>query len=341
MDFEHGGIPPNMKGDMIDFSSNVNPLPFPRAIKRLKDQLFESLKAYPDPHVTVLSEKISSILGVRKEEILFGNGSSELIYLVVQALKPKTVVIPEPTFSEYERASRAHGARILKVRLAKDFTLPLSSIPDADMLFLCHPNNPTGNYLITRREDLLKLSVKYLVVDEAYIEFQREGWRHSFLPCIREDTRLIVLRTFTKLFPLAGARIGYLIANTGVVERVRAFKPPWNVSGPAMLLASFLLQDWDFVEKTRRLIEKEKAYLTKHLRALNFEPYPSVTNFLLLRLNGHQSSRELRERLLEKGILVRECSNFGLGEGFLRVAVRTRKDNKRLIEALREICLSA
>jgi len=340
VEFEHGGYVQESNGQFIDFSSNVNPLPFPKGIRRLKARIFESVRPYPDPYIRELCEKVSSLHGLSKEEILFGNGSSELIYLSLFALKPRSVCIPAPTFSEYERASKAIGAEIERIELDENFLLPLSSIKDTEMLIFCHPNNPTGNYIIENRKDILSLNIRHFIIDEAFIEFSEDHEKRSFLSLIKEDKRIIVIRTFTKLFPLAGVRIGYMVAEKEVIERIKAFKPPWNVNGPAMVLASSFLEERGFVERTRKLVKKEREYLIKELKALGFKPYPSVTNFILFKLKEGQTSKVLRERLQSKGIMIRDCSNFsGLDERFVRIAVKTRKDNKRLIEALKEICL--
>lgn len=338
MDFEHGGCIRGIDG-VIDFSSNVNPLPFPENIKRLFKRSIETLRKYPDPFCSDLTDVVSSRLGIDREEILFDNGSVALIYLILCAIKPESVLIFEPTFSEYERASKAHKAKIKKIRLDERFMVPISKIESADMMFLCHPNNPTGNFLIEQRESILDLPCKYFLIDEAFIDFVEHEERFSFLPLFKKEKRLIILRTFTKFFPLAGIRIGYLVADREIIRMLKDFKPPWSVNGIAIILAKTFIEEETFAEKTKALIRKEKVYLMKGLSELGFISYPSATNFILVKLKEGYSSKEVKGELVKKGILIRDCSNFsGLDERFIRICVRTRKDNKKLIGALRELC---
>ncbi|MCX7856569.1 MAG: pyridoxal phosphate-dependent class II aminotransferase [Deltaproteobacteria bacterium] len=341
MEFDHGGYAGNHR-ILLDFSSNVNPLPFPPKVKRLfKGSILEELRVYPDPFCSELTKIVSKRLNVKETEILFGNGSTELIYLITKVVKPKKVLIFEPTFSEYNKASIIEGASVTRLYMGfkPDFSIPsYKTDEDIDLVFLCHPNNPTGNFLIEERNRIFELPSRYYVIDEAFIDFAEDIEDRSFIPFLIKEKRLIVLRTFTKFFPLAGCRIGYLVANEELIERLKKAQPPWTVNTIAMVLAKLFIDDEEFARNTLQLIRKERKYLERELSKLGFTVFPSTTNFLLIKLKDGQSSKELKWKLLNKGILIRDCSNFfGLGENFIRVCVKRRKENKRLIEALRGI----
>ncbi|MDW8002849.1 MAG: threonine-phosphate decarboxylase CobD [Deltaproteobacteria bacterium] len=334
MEFDHGGY---IKGyeNVIDFSSNVNPLPIPKRVERLLKKSIERMRYYPDPFCEELKEAVCRELNLPADMVLFGNGSTEIIYLITRVFKPKKVLIFEPTFSEYKKASLLEGASVSKLYLNSRFELETTSHEEVDMLFLCHPNNPTGNFVIERNEMIFDFKAGYYVVDEAFIDFVDEKEKYSFLSFLNGRERLIILRTFTKFFPLAGLRIGYVLSKSDTIERLKRFQPPWTVNAFAMIALKAFLLEREFQEKTLKVLKSERLYLARKLKELGFEVYPSLTNFLLIRLKDGQSSTLVKEELLKKGILVRDCSNFeGLGDRFIRVCVKTRSENRKLIQAL-------
>ncbi len=273
--------------------------------------------------------------------MLIGNGSTELIYLILNAFQPATVTLPAPSFSEYERAARILKKKVRFTRLSPDegFSLTAEHIKDCDMLFLCNPNNPTGNLLVKNCADIKDIPARRIVIDEAFLDFTEDERARTFIPDAARSKKFIVLRTLTKLFAMPGLRVGYLIAHRDIIRILRKHQMPWSVNVLAQAAAEQCMDEEVFIRRSRQLIKKERAFLYESLsRIKRFKPYPSVANFILVKIEDKRvTSACLKERLLEKGILIRDCANFrGLDKRFIRVAVRTRKENTRLMRSLEE-----
>ncbi len=340
LDFTHGGNIYRIKREygkgVLDFSANINPLGLPKGVKGAIFTNYDKILHYPDCGAEELRQRIAEYWGINEENILVGNGSVELIYLIMYAFMPKTTVIPIPTFSEYERVARIIKSKIKFIQL-NDFRL--QDIKDGDCLFLCNPNNPTGNFILNKGQ-FEKFVSKLIVVDEAFMDFLIDEPNHTLIwnACLSKN--LIVLRTFTKFFALAGLRIGYLVAHKDIIQTLRQYKIPWSVNALAQEAAKVVLSDKDYIEKTREFIEKERGFLFDEVKKIEgLTPYPSVVNFLLVRIeNKNITSSILTEKCIEGGVLIRDCANFrGFCNKFIRIAVRLHKENLRLLEALREI----
>ncbi|MEW6687235.1 MAG: threonine-phosphate decarboxylase CobD [Candidatus Edwardsbacteria bacterium] len=340
----HGGniyeIKRRYKKEVIDFSANINPLGLTEDIRREFIKCYKLILHYPDPEAEDLIRQIAGHWGIDEENILIGNGSTELIYLIAQAFKPEKTLIPVPTFSEYERAVKSVGSKIgfLKLKEVNSFTLNITNSDKADISFISNPNNPTGNLLIKDKKFIL--NSKLNVIDEAFMDFLLDETRHTFIPEAVKDKKFIVLRSFTKFYALPGLRIGYLVAHKDLIRRLKQIQPPWSVNSIAQYLAQMLLNNSDYIQKTRNLINKEKEFLFNELaRIKGLKPYPSVANFLFVKIvNSQIDSSILTDKLIQKEILIRDCSNFrGLNGRYFRVAVRSHKENIKLINALREI----
>lgn len=320
INFLHGGNIYNHKKDISDFSASINPLGLPFGIKREIFRKFDTVCHYPDPDNREIIKKIAKYWKIKEENILIGNGSAELIYLIMATFRPKTTLLPTPTFSEYERAARNVGSRV-------------GSCKSPDMAFLCNPNNPTGELAARGR-----VSGKLTVVDEAFMDFVPEERKHTYVWEAQKNRKIIVLRTFTKFFAMPGLRIGYLIAHKDTVRRLRQNQPPWSANILAQIAAKAALDNRGYIRKTRTFIEKERRFLFNELGKIKgLKPYPSAANFLLIKaVKPMPGSKFLQKSLLKRGILIRDCSNFrGLGNKHIRVAVRTRKENMKLIKALK------
>ena len=330
--------------DIIDFSASVNPIGLSSAVKTEIRRSLRELHHYPDSETRRLREALSRYHGIDPGMILCGNGSTELIYLIPRALRPRTVLIPAPTFSEYERAislSRPEvDIRYLFLHRDTGFEIRvsefISAMDGADMAFLCNPNNPTGRLL--KKWETLRIAEAarrlrcLLIVDEAFIDFHPED---SVIMYVRHNPFLIVLRSMTKFYALTGLRIGYGVFPPHLIDRLKGFKEPWTVNTLAQKAAIAALLDEDYVTRTLRLIARERVFLEEGFRRLGIEFFPSDANFYLLRIRG---GTDVYKRLREGGILVRDCSNFrGLDGSYIRVSVRARRENRILIRALREI----
>lgn len=321
---------------VIDFSTNVNPFgPSPRVREAVNSAI---LDRYPDRHCLRLREAISRREAVPVEQILVGNGSSELLQLLTQTfIHPcDQVAIVGPTYAEYDRASRLAGSRVIWCRATAEanFAVPVAAIEAAlqrqpRIAFICNPNNPTGQ--ITPRELLLEWVVRFpatrFVVDESYVDFSDSpvSVADDCLP------NLIVLRSLTKSHALAGLRLGYAIADRDVIGSMCQRRVPWSVSAPAQAAGVAAIEDHSWWKASLTRLRNAKSELVQRLTARGFEPLPSSVNFFLVSLSDAAS---VREQLLSEHILVRDCQSFGIRD-HIRIGVRTPEENERLIAAIR------
>ncbi|HSW65093.1 MAG TPA: threonine-phosphate decarboxylase CobD [Dissulfurispiraceae bacterium] len=348
-------------GHILDLSASINPLGMPRSVQTALRRDLTAATHYPDPDMVELTAALAKYHGLPSETLLCGNGSTELIYLIARALRPAAALIPAPTFTEYERAIKAsrtseagsekHGIFYFHLKEKTGFridpdefiesmakmvsTLSLrhsrrSAMPVA---FLCNPNNPTG--VVTPREDVLRIAHAakkfccYLVVDEAFIDFCQE---HSGIDAVVSNPYLIVLRSMTKFYALAGIRLGYGAFPAPVARLIQAVREPWTVSTIAQIAGLSALQDTSYRARTLRLIAREKRFLEHSFKRLQIPVVPSGTNFYLLKM---RNAAALADALSQKGILVRSCANFrGLASGHVRIAVRSHRENIRFLEEL-------
>lgn len=342
---EHGGpdfaelAALGIRADAIfDFSVNKNPLgTSPRSLRALS--LVEP-STYPDARCLRMRAGLGAAHDVHPDEVVVGNGSVELIWLLAQVyLAPgDTVVVVGPTFGEYEAAARRAGAEVERVDAREDdgFHPDLARIVAAiqetrpRLVYLCNPNNPTGQALDADeiRQLLAALGEGLLVVDEAYVEIA-EGVE-SVLRLGHEDRRLVVLRSLTKSHGLAGLRLGYAIADREVIEAVGQFQPPWSVNAFAQAAGLAALGDEEHVTEGRKLARRARATLVDGLERLGFSCVPSRASYWLVRVGN---GRQVRDELLRRGILVRDCRSFGL-PAYIRVAVRPLEECERLLAAL-------
>ena len=343
----HGGniykIKRSHKKAIIDFSANINPLGISSAVKDAVHKNISSLRHYPDAEYEAPRRAIAKHWNIKKENIFIGNGSVELIYLIMNAFKPSSTFIPVPTFSEYEHAAEIINSKIhfLKLREKDNLKLDFTRVKNADIYFFCNPNNPTGNIILEDYQAVEKLAGKLVVIDEAFMDFLPDERKYSFIQKAAASEKIVVLRSLTKFFALPGLRIGYLVAHKKIIQKLKPFCPPWNVNSIAQFAAPIILNDKNYKEKTRKIIRMERDYLLNELSAIKgLFCYPSVTNFLLLKItNKRISSSFLTRKLIQKGILIRDCANFrGLNNKFVRIAVRSHKENRMFIKLLREIC---
>jgi len=302
---------------VLDFSASVNPRPPTFAW----DCSSESLECYPDNTYTQLKEEIAKTFHRNVDEICVGNGSIELIRIFASVMLSgnKRYFMESPTFGEYELSARLAGAS------------PADSMQQADVSFICNPNNPTGN-LRTRHEMLAILNTistfrGTLFLDEAFIELSDPD---ASLADVRND-HLFVLRSLTKSFAVPGLRFGYGFADPGLVEKIEIARPPWSVNAYAEAYALQAFRHMDALAASRKFIRKERDWLSSQLKAIGLSCYPSSVNYLLVETGRNATA--FSSHLEPYGVLVRDCTSFGLPT-CIRVAVRTREENNVLIEAL-------
>lgn len=343
----HGGLHSisNPCKDILDFSSNVNPLgPSPNVLKTIKKNL-KSLEIYPDPNSLDLKKKIQKYTKIHHSQVVIGNGATEIIYNFCMAFfSPKTpVLIPIPTFEEYEACAKLAGAKVSffkTMNLKLDLHNFISHFPKNGFVFVCNPNNPTGSLLSKSEIQKIIIGAKnkntLVFLDECFIELVPDH-NESIVSEIDHYENLFVLRSFTKSFGLAGIRIGYGLGNKDIISVLNKIKIPWNVSGLAQHAASSAISSPNYLQKTRKLIKTESKFLKNQISKLkNFEIYDSAANFILIK--SKVKSTTIQKKLLKDKILIRDCSNFrGLDNFHFRIAVKKRKENLKLIKGLEKI----
>lgn len=337
----HGGDVWRYSTGVIDFSANVNPLGPSRKVVEAITRAIGEIASYPPA-----GERLRSELGAKHEvnpgQVVLGNGSSELIktFCEVFLAQGDIALIPQPTFAEYEYFSALYGARVREVPYTGSDAI-LSGMRGAKAVFLCNPNNPTGKAVAlkeieTLAQEALKASCM-VFVDEAYVEFSKLESASQLLECF---PNLVVLCSMTKFYSLPGLRLGYAIASPEVAHYLSLALPPWNVNTLAQRAALAALRDEEFVRKSREYLAEEKEHLFSGLRHLpQVEVYPSEANFFLINIKETgMKSPEMKARLAEKGLLIRDCSSFRyLGEEHIRVCIRKREENIRLLSAMEEL----
>jgi threonine-phosphate decarboxylase len=335
--FRHGGTPAG-GGPVLDFSASINPLGPPASVLRALRQALPSVARYPDPSCADLAARLAALHGVAPDQVVVGNGSSELIQALPRAVRPRRVAIAEPTYTEYLRASLLVGAEVEHwLADGEDFALAPFDPGGTDLVWLCNPNNPTGQ--LWPRPLLLAWLKAFprtcFVVDEAFLPFLPDEAAHSLVPDVERLPNLVVLRSLTKLYALPGLRLGYAVTDPDLAERLRGQLPPWSVNVLAQAAGRAALADAAFLARTRAWAETEMVFLHRQLTGLrHLRPIPSRSVFQLLRLHGVTSAR-LTAALREHGLLVRDASNFvGLDRHHVRVSLRAPEDNRRLVGEL-------
>lgn len=326
----------------LDFSANCNPLGIPDSVPAAVMKAAENADRYPDPLCRRLRAAISEKLLIPSEQILCGNGAADLIFRLALAKKPRTAVVTVPTFAEYALALETTGCKILchPLHSSDGFALTESILeritPGIDTLFICNPNNPTGltaePALLHRILNACEKNGTLLVVDECFNGFLDEPEKHTLKNQLPNYDNLLILDAFTKLYGMAGIRLGYcMTGNPRLVETMRNAGQPWAVSSLAQASGLAALREDTYVKAARSLVKTERAFLKEALYALGFNIYGGEANFIFF----HTGIPELAARLRRLGILIRDCANFeGLTQGYYRIAVRTHEENVRLIGAL-------
>ncbi|ABO51205.1 L-threonine O-3-phosphate decarboxylase [Desulforamulus reducens MI-1] len=331
---------------LLDFSANINPLgPSPLALQAMQQALVQ-IKHYPEPQAETLRKEISLASGLSEEMLILGNGAAELIYALGRIIKPRRVLLPAPTFSEYADAFGEIEQVYIPLDRNNCFTLDIEAVGQqlkpGDLAIVCNPNNPTGQ--LVSRQHLKSLAARVqaigadLLVDEAFMDFVSP--EQSLLQEIPYNSHLYVLRSLTKFFAIPGLRLGYLATSPDVIETLISVLPPWRVNLMAQAAGVASLRDKQYGARTLEQMNRLRPLLAESLASIpGLRPLSPTANFILVdcRESGY-SAKEIQNFLGPKGILIRQCENFvGLDGYFFRVAVRSEEDNERLLQALREL----
>lgn len=349
--FGHGGnlrhlikVSGLSKEDICDFSANINPLGPPEWMFSLIASRFHDIEHYPDPECSSLIDAVSNRYNVRPDEIIVGNGSTEILYLLPRVFSSSRALIPVPSYLDYARSATLAGLTVKTIALREDaaFTPDLDEIvpflATHNLVFLGQPNNPTGILYETHLLRALALqhpSVTF-IVDEAFADFVE-----NFDTITRNrPPNVVVLLSLTKIFAIPGLRLGCAIADAGIIHRMREIQPPWSVNSIAQIVGDAALQDREYLEKSRKYVCEGRTQLINGLLAMGcFTIYRGAANFLLFRIDRNDMDAPIiATRLLDYGLAVRLCHNFeGLDGRFLRIAVRRESENARLLRALKKI----
>lgn len=349
MNWNHGGDVTGYRRtygrEPLDFSASLNPFGMPARVAEAARRAVDASVPYPDPFCRELGAALAARLDVPEERIVFGNGAAEVIFRLALAVRPRAAVIPAPSFAEYEQALDACGCRCDFYCLDRQSGFRLDEgiagriVPRVDLLFLCQPNNPTGR---TIERDLLRALLERceacgvtLVADECFLPFVDARESLSLLPDTARSGNLVVLGSFTKLYAMAGLRLGYAVCgDAALAASMRRAGPPWSVSTVAQAAGLAALGEEDYERESLAAIREEKEFLCRELAALGLEVRGSAANYIFF----FSSREDLADALLDRGIMIRDCADFrGVGPGFFRVGVRLRDDNRRLIAAIKDV----
>lgn len=327
---------------IIKVASNENPLgPSPKALAAM-ERVLKNLHLYPDGNAFYLKQKLADKLGVETGNLILGNGSNEIIEFVGHALMAPgvDVIVSEYCFAIYPIVAKLFGANVITVPAKNhghDLPAMIKAItPQTKVIFVANPNNPTGT--LASREDVVQLinSVPkniLLVMDEAYFEFLNDSV--DLLPLIRngQKTNLLLMRTFSKIFGLAGLRLGYGIAVPGLISALEKIRQPFNINALAQAAALAALDDDEHLQKTRANNFNGLRFFENELRKIKLEYVPSAANFILVRVgDGQKIFNELQKR----GVITRPMGGYGLAE-WIRISIGTPAENERCVEALKTV----
>ncbi|NVN91407.1 MAG: threonine-phosphate decarboxylase [Desulfuromonadales bacterium] len=352
--YEHGGNILSMArqcgfspADSIDFSASINPLGFSPKVREAIIGALDSLVHYPDNDCGELKQALSRFHGIPSNHFAIANGSTEIIYTLPALLPGKSVLIISPSFSEYSHALLLQHCEVRHMILSPNdnFTLDLDMLgrilgQHYDALYLCNPGNPSGmlysRQVVQQVHDLCRETGTFLVLDEAFMDFCEES---SAKDLIIASDQGIVLRSMTKFYGIPGLRLGYAMAAPPLIERLTSMGGPWSVNTLAQAAGIAALADEEFSKRSITYVSGLRDDFSRALSEFTqLTVYPSSANFLLVQINSGITSTELKHLLMEKMILIRDCSTFtGLSNRFFRVAVRTEAENARLVECLKEI----
>lgn len=353
MQGRHGGdvfkLPSEERESFLDFSININPLGLsPKGKHALINGWERETLRYPDLKYRELQTALSDHYKIPMDMISVGNGASELMYAILRALRPGTVYLPAPSFSEYRLSAMAVGAKIKEFLLLKEentFHIPLEvfeHLEPGSVIYLGNPNNPDGQLL--KRKDFSAIlaaaedSGSYVIIDESFIDFL--GDEFSYRNECNGHKNLIIVTSLTKFYAVPGLRIGCSFASKGITGKVQTQLVPWNVNGIAQLYMCHALEDNDYIQRSRFYCSEERKRMAGLLSSISgISVFDGTVNFILCKLTGCISTAaSLQDKLYPFRILIRQCGNYsGLDDTFFRIAVRTVEEDNTFVAALKEV----
>ncbi|MDI9495241.1 MAG: threonine-phosphate decarboxylase CobD [Bacillota bacterium] len=331
--------------DIMDFSSNINPLGIPETVISAAVNSIKYTDRYPDINSRKLIDAISEFEETPKEFIFVSNGAGEAIFRIAACLRPQIGLITAPSFSEYEKSMKLFGADINYYPLQEKNSFKIKEDilnyinEKTKIVFICNPNNPTGQ--LTDKNILEKIILKlkeekaFLAVDECFLDFVENSEEYSTVDLINKYDNLIVIKAFTKTFAIPGIRLGYCMSlNEELINNLKSMGPPWNVSTIAQAAGIAALKEKEYIKRTAVYVKEQRNYLFHELKKTGIKAYESHANYILFKTD----IPDLKEEMLKRQILIRSCSDYmNLSKDYYRIAVRTKEENKIFIEKLKEI----
>lgn len=331
-------------GDLVDFSSNINPLGPPEGLGEVLANSFETLTAYPDIMYRSLKRSIASYLNCEDKNVVVGNGAVEIIDNFIQLFERVLVFIP--SFSEYELRSKVHKKELLKLKYTDDFKVDLQCLREnmksGDLLILGNPNNPTGLRIdveeLLNIYEIIREKDAFLLLDEAFYEFCPEDYDSIEIFKKYNFENLAIIRAATKFFALPGIRLGYGCTSSDMVEECKNVELPWSVNALADCAGRYIFHCDDYISKSKTYIEEERRYLISELTKIEgIVVYNTHTNYILIELLKW-NEEYVFNHFLKRGLIIRKCSSFeGLNGEYIRVAIKDRENNMRLIKTFQEL----
>lgn len=337
------------KEEIVSFSANVNPLGVSPLLRSTLSEKIDAITTYPDREYTSLRKRIADYCDTDYENVIVGNGSTELISLFIQIEHPKKALVIGPTYSEYEREIALGGGTTLyyPLREEDDFKLNVTDFlshlnESIDLLVICNPNNPTSS-CITRKEmrrilDACKQYDIYVMTDETYVEFADNQKEITAVSLTNYYNNIIILRGTSKFFAAPGLRLGYAITgNRDLIKSINTRKNPWTINSLAVVAGETMFTDTSYIEATKSLISSERRRIYDLFAAHpDFKVYKPSGNFMLVRiLNDDLTSEELFDRAIRQKMMIRDCSTFPfLDNKYIRFCFMNKTDNDRLMECL-------
>jgi threonine-phosphate decarboxylase len=329
------------KGKLVDFSSNINPLGFPKGLVETIVEDIQELTKYPDIQYRALKQEISRYLGCNAKEVLLGNGAVEIIDNIIMLFH--RVVVFVPCFCEYIERAEIHKKEVIRLALDEEFSVDTSllreNIKAGDLIILGNPNNPTGKRIpLGNLKEIIKLvegKDSFLLLDEAFFEFCSKDY--DSIELFGKSKNVCIIRAATKFFALPGIRFGYGFANVDLAEKYSSIVLPWNINSIANSVGLKIFKETDYIRESKEYMKQQRAYLLENLeRIKELTVFKTDTNFILLKLRNTDED-EIFEYLLSKGIVIRKASSFaGLDKSYIRVAIKGHQDNEKLIQYMKE-----
>lgn len=350
--FEHGGnIYQEHKGKAwLDFSANINPLGLSEAVRNAVAGNIDAIVHYPDPQGRQLKEQLHAHYGVPMETLVLGNGAAELFYLYMHCVRPRRVILPVPSFSEYERAALAVGADVSYCFMKEEdgFALPLDELcrrcREADCILLGNPNNPTGTLTeADRMEKLIRAANSAgtdVIVDESFLDFRADKEHYTVRPLAAVYGNLFIVQSLTKFYAIPGLRLGFAAVPAARREQLEQHKDVWNVNCLAQYAGTAALNDTAYQNNTRQYVRNAAMSLYEQVQTIDgLCPLPPSVNFMLVNAAAAgMTAAAVGDALRNDGILIRDCANYpGLTPFYFRLAVKRREENEILCRALKRV----